>query len=339
MEVHFVGNPPLHVGNSGVIFHPLPISTRSGRLKRILVRGLQAYRLALAVDADVYHFHDPELLPWGMLLKLRGRLVIYDAHEDVPRDILTKAWIPRLFRQLVANVAERVENFIARRLDVVITATPFICDRFAANGVTSVAINNFPKLGELECTREIEGALSSGKLKNVCYTGAITEERGAIQMVSALSKVNVNLLLAGKFSPNLLRETLSQLEGWSRVCDLGLVTRDQLPKIFATSFAGLVLFHPVPNNINAQPNKLFEYMSSGLPVVASDLPSTRDVLGEAGVYFTPGRMDSMLAEVVRLLADQDAYAAACRASRQQAARLGWEARARTILAFALAQLD
>jgi len=112
------------------------------------------------------------------------------------------------------------------------------------------------------------------------------------------------------------------------------------PVLSRVASVGIVALEDTYYNRNLTcPVKALDFLALGLPVVASDLPCTRDVLGEAGVYFTPGKMDSMLAKVVRLLADQDAYAAACRASRHQAVRLGWEARARTILAFALARLD
>jgi len=112
------------------------------------------------------------------------------------------------------------------------------------------------------------------------------------------------------------------------------------PALAEVASVGIVALEDTYYNRNLTcPVKALDFLALGLPVVASDLPSTRDVLGEAGIYFAPGSMDSMLAEVVRLLADQDTYDAACRASRRQAERLGWEARARKILAFALAQLD
>lgn len=86
------------------------------------------------------------------------------------------------------------------------------------------------------------------------------------------------------------------------------------------------------------PVKALDFLALGLPVVASDLPSTRDVLGDAGTYFQPGSMAAMLAQVTRLIEDSAAYAAACEASRQQAERLSWTNRARRILVFSEAQL-
>jgi glycosyltransferase involved in cell wall biosynthesis len=297
-EVHLVGNGPLSVKETHVIFHPLPPFSGKGRLMRMLVRGWQAYRQASAVNAEVYHFHDPELLPWGLLLKLRGKKVIYDAHEDVPRDILHKDWIPKPLRVLIATVTERIENFTARRLDWVIAATPFIRDRFLLARCRAIDINNFPRLGELDSSIN-----STENLRDrVCYVGAITEERGASQMIDASALSGVKLILAGRYSPSMLREKLAQRPGWTSVEERGVVNRECLSGIFSVSFAGLVLFHAVPNNVNAQPNKLFEYMSAGLPIIASDFPLWRQIVDQVGcgICVDPLRAEAV-AEAIRWL--------------------------------------
>lgn len=277
-EVHLVGNGPFSDNETHVIFHPLPPFSGRSRLKRMLVRGWQAYRQASAINAEVYHFHDPELLPWGLLFRWRGKKVIYDAHEDVPRDILHKDWIPKPLRVLMATVTERIENFIARRLDWVVSATPFIRDRFLSAGCRAIDINNFPRLGELDSQSD-----SGENLRDcVCYAGAIAEDRGVLQMVDASALSGVKLILAGRYSSPMLRESLTQRPGWAFVEERGLVQRQHLPQVFSVSFAGLVLFHPIPNNVNAQPNKLFEYMSAGLPIIASDFPLWRQIVDQVG---------------------------------------------------------
>ena len=74
----------------------VPLDRSRGRLDRMSRAAWRAYRTAAAERADIYHLHDPELLWVGALLKLGGRRVIYDVHEDVPKQILSKHWIPSM---------------------------------------------------------------------------------------------------------------------------------------------------------------------------------------------------------------------------------------------------
>ena len=77
----------------GIRIRGLPKSR--GRLSRIMQGTWSMYREAVRQDADLYHFHDPELLLVGLLLRMRGKMVVYDAHEDVAADMAAKHYVPR----------------------------------------------------------------------------------------------------------------------------------------------------------------------------------------------------------------------------------------------------
>src|SRR5664280_1729700 len=100
------------------------------RITRMTKTVLSAYRKALQIDADIYHFHDPELIPIGLLLKKRGKHVIYDVHEDYYEDIKLKRWLPDYFRTLVAVIFKKYELFASRKFDAIITATEMIEKKF-----------------------------------------------------------------------------------------------------------------------------------------------------------------------------------------------------------------
>src|SRR5262249_10920739 len=64
------------------------------RSARLLLTALEVLYLSAQEDADLYHFHDPELIIIGVALKLfMGKIIVYDVHEDLPLQIFKKPWV------------------------------------------------------------------------------------------------------------------------------------------------------------------------------------------------------------------------------------------------------
>jgi hypothetical protein len=273
-----------------------------GRLARIFVLGPLALLQALRSGARICHLHDPELVPIGLLLKLAGRAVIYDAHEDLPRQIMSKHWIRPRLRALMARVSERVEDFSVARFDAVIAATPLIGRRFLAHNPNTVVVNNFPLASEfpdIPCWAERERA--------VCYLGGISRERGIGDIVRAMEEVDAVLHLAGTVSPPAYLQELQGMPGWEKVRFHGLLDRVQVFELLRRSRVGLVCLHPEPNYIESQPIKLYEYWSAGVPVVASNFPSWQELIvgNEAGLCVDPGDTTQIARALRLLLEDED----------------------------------
>ena len=313
-DVHlFVGDGQGDEVTEGIHVHDIGVQPRS-RLTRIIRQPRKMLERVVTVHPDIVHFHDPELLPIGVKLAKMGKYVIYDAHEDVPKQILTKHWIPSVARSLFAKVVERYENWAVRRMSGVIGATPHIANRFQGKGSNAVAINNFPIVGEFAADDK-----SGERPKKVCYIGVISRIRGLIEVVRAMPLLpDVQLTICGDFSESALEEELRAEAGWSQVEYMGLVSRDEVKMVMSESRAGIVTFLPAPNHTEAQPNKMFEYMSAGLPVIASDFPLWRQIIdgADCGVCVDPESPQTIAAAIREIVDSPERGEAMGKAGRQ-----------------------
>lgn len=252
-----------------------------GRLVRAARGSLRMWRAVRKLRPDIVHFHDPELIALGLLLKLVGIKVIYDVHEDVPQDIMSKDWLPRPVRWPVAKAMAGLEWLAGKAFDGIVVVTPTIARRFPQ--AKTVLVQNYPVIGELWSSTASRGPRQA---PIAVYLGGLTSIRGAREMVEALTLLpdscEVQLAFAGNISPPGLEAELSTYKGWKRVKAMGWLSRNDVAACLGQAVMGLVLFLPEPNHITAQPNKLFEYMSAGIPVIASDFPLWREIVEGAG---------------------------------------------------------
>lgn len=248
-----------------------------GRLSRMTKTVSRVYEKAVFLDGDIYHLHDPELMPLGIRLKNLGKKVVFDAHEDLPKQLLGKPYLSWPTKILLALIFASYERYACKKFDYVVSATPHIRAKFTKINSNCIDINNYPLLGELE------NDMPWGEKRNeVCYVGGISQIRGIQQVVKALEMTSVKLNLVGTFSEKTTAKETKAFDGWEKVNELGFLDRQQVSNVMGYSKAGLVTFLPSPNHVDAQPNKMFEYMSVGLPIITSDFPLWAEIVTEAG---------------------------------------------------------
>ncbi len=265
----------------------------SGRLGRILRSARRVYRAARKLDADIYHFHDPELLPYGLKLKKAGKTVIFDSHEDVPAQILDKPWIPMFLRKILSGTYRAYETHAVKHLDAVVAATPHIAETFRGRCGRIAVVNNYPKLDDImfhETPFTQRGAV-------VCYAGGLDANRGEGIMAEAMQGVDGQLILAGEHEKAVS----------GNVRYIGRQDRAGVNRLYGAAVAGLCILKPTENYYDSKPIKVYEYMTAGLPYICSDFPGWRKVAEEsgAGICVDPGNIPEIRAAIRSLLEDRE----------------------------------
>ena len=253
------------------------VGSFKSRKNRIINAPKAILKEALEINADLYHLHDPELIPIGLKLKKLGKTVIFDSHEDVPNQILSKYYLNPFIRRPISELMRRYEMFACSKLDAIIAATPFIEEKFLKINPNTVNVNNYPIVKEFASITH-----SSENSQKVFYVGSITAVRGIEEIVDALNftQSNASLLLGGSFADNKLEEKVKRMKSWRKVQYLGFINRQQIETCLSESIAGLVVLHPTPSFLESLPVKMFEYMSAGIPVIASDFPLWKTIINE-----------------------------------------------------------
>ncbi|MCA1802993.1 MAG: glycosyltransferase family 4 protein [Rhodothermaceae bacterium] len=287
----------------GITVRHIPVYRN--RLKRFVMGPWNIYRLARKMNADIYHFHDPELVTAGLALKMGGRRVIYDVHEDMPRQLYDKDYLPSWIIKPLSYILEKFELFAASRFDGIVTVTPTINRRFPAD--KAVMVQNFPILNHY---LEIKTDNYLRRPNMVIFMGMIQDIRGISEVTEAMVKISgdfpgAEFRLIGKIVPDSYKHSLSQSEGWKYVNSFGWLSQQEVNTHLEQARIGVVTYHPYPNHIEAQPNKLFEYMAAGLPVIASDFPLWRNVVDtyKCGLLVDPESVSDVVKAVSFLLAN------------------------------------
>jgi glycosyltransferase involved in cell wall biosynthesis len=268
------------------------------------IGNIIAFYRAIKIHADIYHFHDPEFLPWALLLKAATKSkVIYDVHEDYFTSIREKKWIKGgLLRKVSASIFNLVEKKSAKFFDAIVIAEDYYIENFNGTNRKIVKVLNYPILNE---------ALPQINFKkigfSIVYSGTVSENRGIwniLKVVEMLSKErrDFKLYIIGKFSSENLfsnvREFLTENSLDEFVEIIGgnsYVKREIIDAYHKFMDLGLVLIPISPHYERKLPTKFFEYMLAGIPFIATNFPLWKEFVEEnkCGIVVNPDNFEEI----------------------------------------------
>jgi len=286
-------------------------------------------QMAAALDPDLFHVHEPELLG-ATIRRARGRPVVWDVHESYLDVIMDRHWIPPRLRPAVRAAWDWHERRLLRRCAGVVVATTWLAPRYVPLHPRLRVVANFPELGAFE------GLPPTPRDGRTCvFVGVLGVERGLLQVLQALAILNerglsIPLELAGRsptpeYLDGLLREA-ERLGVRRQVTYHGVLPRAEAVQLAHRASIGLVPHLPYRNGLATWPVKMMEFMALGLPLVFSDLPNHREIACGAGIAVDPRRPEAIADAVETLVRRPDVAREMGRAGRQAAReRFNWDA--------------
>ena len=249
------------------------------RLARMSFAVGRTFRLALAARADLYHFHDPELIPAGLLLRFLGKQVIYDIHEDNFTAIREREYLPSWLRGLVARTFALAETGASRYFHLIL-AERYYAERFP-RGTTILNYARFPELDETALAQR-----PRAENPRLIYTGNVKEYRGARCHAQLLQHLpNAEVFLVGRCDKDLAVDLQRTVDS-TRLHFEGVgtyVPHERIVDYYLREYwtAGLALFPPSQHTSRKELTKIFEYMAYGIPVLCSNFPNLREIVEDA----------------------------------------------------------
>lgn len=251
----------------------------TNRFKRMFFFTKKALKRAVSIDADLYHFHDPELLNVGLRLKKMGKAVVFDSHEITSEQIKIKTYIPKVLRNMISKLYFYKETKVASTIDAVII--PCLYDGhnwFNNRSKKTVFVDNLPIINN----KTAPSYNFENTIYDLCTFGSLSPERGITQLLEARKIANATLVLGGDFSTKEYKTMLEKQGLLKNVNYKGHCKLEEVEKYYKISKIGMSTMLPVGQYVKSWnlSTKVYEFMSMGMPVILFKTPYVEQILKE-----------------------------------------------------------
>ena len=305
--VHFIAIGEKDEILNNVHIHALPKS--SSRFNRFFLLQIKLLIKALKVNAKVYHFHDPDLILFGLIQKLIGKKVVYDMHELVYYQINDKEWLGNGFiKKIVSAVYLMFEKIGVRCFDKIIIAEDgywsYVNEKHKKHIRNFIAIRNF-SIYELIKNTSPNIAINKYNKRIVVYAGGLSKIRGIKELIEAIQTIeNVTFLTLGQWENKDYKQQCEQADVNKKMNYIGLVKMDKVYSYLKIADIGVANLYHKPNYLTSLPIKAFEYMASGIPIIMSDFPYWMQTFNECALFVNPIDPIDIKSKIELLLSDK-----------------------------------
>lgn len=278
----------------------LTVTPDRKRLQRMIFTTAEVFFKGYSENADLYHFHDPELMFIGILFKLLGKKVVRDVHDYPGFNLLYRNYLPKIFRKPTAKIISLIDKMCIHFYDNLFVVTSDIANQY--NSEKCVLVQNFP---DLQLFSDPDNICYEERPEAFIYLGDASLYVGLDIMVKSIGLMDSGYLdVVGRYVPESLPKSMSTIKGWERTRSYGWQTIENVRKHLEQVRCGLCITRTSRQNIEAQPRKVFEYMAASLPVIVSDFPSFRRMLEPVGcALFVPPEDPAATAKAMQWILD------------------------------------
>jgi len=286
----------------------VPLPKPKNRIQRMIKLQRLLLISALKEKADIYHFHDPEIIPVGILLKLFGHKVIYDMHELVFSSIDDKRWIRVGFVKKLFKLLYKIfESLSLNLFDQIILAEESYQKHFQQNNKNITKFTLIRNYALSNYLNYLPKAIDNKKRDRIIYVGSLAEVRGIREIIQSMEYVGARaeLWLAGSWESDEFREICEGSGNWDKVRYLGFIPVDEVYKHIMCASIGLSVLYPLKNYLESIPTKAFDYMLCSLPIIMSRFPYWEKLFKSCALFTDPHDPKDIADKILFLLNSKD----------------------------------